>query len=158
MTCRTSPRRISSRAANRATIVLPTPAGPISRGQFGATLRSTDSAVRITHKPSGIVVTCQDEKSQHKNKAKALKVLRARLYDRVPSEHEAKIAKERRDQVGSGDRSAKIRTYNFPQGRVTDHRVGLTLYNLEGILEGDLQEVIDALTAHDAERRLDQAI
>jgi peptide chain release factor 1 len=129
-----------------------------SSGPGGQSVNTTDSAVRITHKPSGIVVTCQDEKSQHKNKAKALKVLRARLLDRAITEHEAKVAKERKDQVGTGDRSAKIRTYNFPQGRVTDHRIGLTLYNLEGVLEGELEEVITALTVHDAEKRLDQAI
>ncbi|HEY8483489.1 MAG TPA: peptide chain release factor 1 [Longimicrobiales bacterium] len=124
-----------------------------SSGPGGQSVNTTDSAVRITHLPTGIVVTCQDEKSQHKNKAKALKVLRSRLLDRKLAEQEAERARERKLQVGTGDRSAKIRTYNFPQGRVTDHRIGLTLYRLQEILDGDLDELITALKlAREAER------
>jgi peptide chain release factor 1 len=116
-----------------------------SSGPGGQSVNTTDSAVRVTHIPTGVVVTCQDEKSQLKNKVKALKVLRSRLLDARLAEQEAARARERRMQVGTGDRSAKIRTYNFPQGRVTDHRIGLTLYRLHEILEGDIQELIDAL-------------
>ncbi len=116
-----------------------------SSGPGGQSVNTTDSAVRITHIPTGIVVTCQDEKSQHKNKAKALKVLRARLLDLKRREQEEKIAQERRAQVGTGDRSERIRTYNFPQNRVTDHRTNLTLYKLDAVLEGDLDEIIDSL-------------
>ena len=116
-----------------------------SSGPGGQSVNTTDSAVRITHIPTGVVVSCQDEKSQHKNKAKALKVLRSRLLDARIAQQEAARARERRLQVGTGDRSAKIRTYNFPQGRVTDHRIGLTLYRLQEILDGDLDELIDAL-------------
>ncbi len=116
-----------------------------SSGPGGQSVNTTDSAVRITHIPTGLVVSCQDEKSQHKNKAKALKVLRSRLLDQKIAEQEAKRSLERRLQVGTGDRSAKIRTYNFPQNRVTDHRIGLTLHRLEDILDGDLDEVIAAL-------------
>lgn len=119
-----------------------------SSGPGGQSVNTTDSAVRITHIPSGLVVTCQDEKSQHKNKAKALKVLRARLLDQMQSEQEARIAQERKSQVGTGDRSERIRTYNFPQNRVTDHRINLTLYKLEFILGGLLDEVIDPLVTH----------
>ncbi len=123
-----------------------------SSGPGGQSVNTTDSAVRMTHIPSGLVVICQDEKSQHKNKAKALKVLRARLLDQVQSEQDAKIAQDRKSQVGSGDRSERIRTYNFPQNRVTDHRINLTLYKLEAVLEGNLDEVIHPLTtAHQAE-------
>jgi peptide chain release factor 1 len=114
-------------------------------GPGGQSVNTTDSAVRITHLPSGLVVTCQDEKSQHKNKAKALKVLSARLLDAKIREQNEQRSKERKSQVGSGDRSERIRTYNFPQGRVTDHRIGLTLYRLDAILQGDLDEVIDSL-------------
>ncbi|MDR1486875.1 MAG: peptide chain release factor 1 [Deltaproteobacteria bacterium] len=113
-----------------------------SSGPGGQSVNTTDSAVRVTHIQTGLVVTCQDEKSQLKNKLKALKVLRARLYDRINAENRNKISEERREQVGTGDRSERIRTYNFPQGRMTDHRVGLTLYRLNEILNGDLTEVI----------------
>ncbi len=117
-------------------------------GHGGQHVNTTDSAVRITHLPTGLVVTCQDEKSQHKNKAKAMKVLRSRLYDLQQAEQQSKISQERRSMVGSGDRSERIRTYNFPQGRVTDHRIGLTLYKLEDILQGELDMVIEPLIAH----------
>jgi peptide chain release factor 1 len=128
-----------------------------SSGPGGQSVNTTDSAVRITHIPTGLVVSCQDEKSQHKNKAKALKVLRSRLLDQMIAEQEAKRALERRLQVGTGDRSAKIRTYNFPQNRVTDHRIGLTLHRLEEILDGDLDEVIVALKMAQEEERLESA-
>ena len=114
----------------------------------GQSVNTTDSAVRVTHLPTGLVVTCQDEKSQHKNKAKALKVLRARLLDAMVAEQQEQITEERRGMVGSGDRSERIRTYNFPQGRVTDHRIGMTLYRLEAIMQGDIQEIIDGLVTH----------
>lgn len=119
-----------------------------STGPGGQSVNTTDSAVRITHLPSGLVVTCQDEKSQHKNKAKAMKVLRARLLDQMVQEQNQKRSEERKSQVGSGDRSERIRTYNFPQGRVTDHRIGLTLYKLESILQGNLDELIESLTTY----------
>jgi peptide chain release factor 1 len=119
-----------------------------SSGPGGQSVNTTDSAVRITHLPTGLVVTCQDEKSQHKNKAKALKVLQARLFDLKQQEQQRQIAQERKTQVGSGDRSERIRTYNFPQGRITDHRIGLTLYRLESILDGDLDELLNGLTTH----------
>jgi len=119
-----------------------------SSGHGGQHVNVTDSAVRITHLPSGLVVTCQDEKSQHKNKAKAMKVLRSRLLDLETSEQQSKISEERRNMVGSGDRSERIRTYNFPQGRVSDHRIGLTLYRLEDVLQGNLDLLIDPLTTH----------
>jgi peptide chain release factor 1 len=128
-----------------------------SAGPGGQSVNTTDSAVRITHLPTGLVVTCQDEKSQHKNKAKALKVLRARLLDKMTQEQEAQRSQERKSQVGSGDRSERIRTYNFPQGRVTDHRIGLTLYRLEGILQGDIQEIIAELTTHHQAQALQNA-
>ena len=114
-----------------------------SSGPGGQHVNTTDSAVRITHIPTGLVVTCQDEKSQHKNKAKAIRVLRARLKEKMEEEKEQEVSDERRKQVGTGDRSERIRTYNFPQGRVTDHRVGLTLYKLEDILAGDLDPLLD---------------
>ena len=116
-----------------------------SSGPGGQSVNTTDSAVRITHIPTGVVVTCQDEKSQHKNKAKALKVLRSRLLDAKIAKQEAERARERKTQVGTGDRSGKIRTYNFPQSRVTDHRIGLTLHALQDILNGDLDDLINAL-------------
>jgi peptide chain release factor 1 len=116
-----------------------------SSGPGGQSVNTTDSAVRITHIPTGVVVTCQDEKSQHKNKAKALKVLRSRLLDAKIAKQEAERARERKTQVGTGDRSGKIRTYNFPQSRVTDHRIGLTLHALQDILNGNLDDLINAL-------------
>ena len=118
-------------------------------GAGGQHVNKTSSAIRITHMPSGIVVTCQDERSQHKNRAKALSVLRARLYDEERSRQFEEVTEDRRSQVGSGDRSEKIRTYNFPQSRVTDHRIGLTLHNIKNIFEGELDELIDALTTAD---------
>ena len=119
-----------------------------SSGCGGQHVNTTDSAVRITHLPTGLVVTCQDEKSQHKNKAKAMKVLRSRLLDFETAQQQSKISEERRTMVGSGDRSERIRTYNFPQGRVSDHRIGLTLYKLEGLLQGDLDLVVEPLITH----------
>lgn len=124
-----------------------------SSGPGGQSVNTTDSAVRITHLPTGLVVQCQDEKSQHKNKAKAMKVLRSRLLDAKIAEQEAERARDRKAQVGTGDRSAKIRTYNFPQSRVTDHRINLTLHRLDDVLDGDLEELIEALSlAEQAER------
>jgi peptide chain release factor 1 len=119
-----------------------------SSGPGGQSVNTTDSAVRITHLPTGLVVSCQDEKSQHKNKAKALKILRARLLDKAKQEKQTEISEKRRLQVGTGERSERIRTYNFPQGRVTDHRIGLTLYRLDGVLQGDLDELLQTLTTH----------
>jgi len=119
-----------------------------STGPGGQSVNTTDSAVRITHLPTGLVVTCQDEKSQLKNKLKAMKVLRARLMDQLIMEQNEKRSEERKSQVGTGDRSGRIRTYNYPQGRVTDHRIGLTLYKLESILQGDIDEIIDNLVTY----------
>jgi peptide chain release factor 1 len=128
-----------------------------SSGPGGQSVNTTDSAVRVTHLPTNIVVTCQDEKSQHKNKAKALKVLRARLLDRAHAEQQAKIAANRKAMVGSGDRSEKIRTYNFPQTRVTDHRVNVTLHQLDRVLDGDLDTIVDALATALQEEQLGSA-
>jgi peptide chain release factor 1 len=128
-----------------------------SSGPGGQSVNTTDSAVRITHKPTGIVVSMQDEKSQLQNKDRAMRVLRARLYEREMAERQAKIASERKAQVGSGERSEKIRTYNFPQGRVTDHRIKHTSHNLEGVLAGELGEFTDALAAEEKRRKLEAA-
>jgi len=127
-----------------------------STGPGGQSVNTTQSAVRITHLPSGIVVSCQDEKSQHKNKEKAMRVMRARLLDQAQQEQQQEMASARKSQVGSGDRSERIRTYNFPQNRVTDHRIGLTLHRLQDILMGNLQEVVDTLTTTDQAERLQQ--
>lgn len=123
-------------------------------GNGGQCVNTTDSAVRMTHIPTGIVVSCQDEKSQIKNREKAMKVLKARVYDMMLQEQNAKIAADRREQVGTGDRSERIRTYNFPQGRVSEHRIGLTLYKLDQILDGDLDEIIDALITDDQAKKM----
>lgn len=125
-------------------------------GHGGQSVNTTQSAVRITHIPSGIVVSMQDEKSQHKNKERAMKVLMARLLDRAQAEHQQKLASTRKSMVGSGDRSERIRTYNFPQNRITDHRVGLTLHRLDAVLEGDLGEIIETLVTTDQAEQLKQ--
>ncbi len=125
-------------------------------GHGGQYINRTDSAVRITHLPSGLVVTCQDEKSQLKNKEKAMKVLASRLYDLYRAEKDAAYARNRKSQVGSGERNERIRTYNFPQGRVTDHRINLTLYKIDAVLDGDLDEIIDGLTIQDQTEQLKQ--
>ena len=127
-----------------------------SSGAGGQHINKTSSAIRITHIPTGMVVECQDERSQHKNKDKALRVLRSRLLDQKQAEHDSKIASERRSQVGTGDRSERIRTYNYPEGRISDHRIGLTIYRLEYILNGNLDEVIDALATADQAAKLAQ--
>jgi peptide chain release factor 1 len=123
-------------------------------GAGGQHINKTDSAIRITHLPTGVVVACQDERSQHKNKAKAMKELRSRLLDAAIAEQQSKEDADRKSQVGTGDRSGKIRTYNYPQGRMTDHRINLTLYKLDGIMGGDIQEIIDALQLADAQEKL----
>ncbi len=129
-----------------------------SSGAGGQHINKTSSAIRITHIPTGTVVECQDERSQHKNKEKAMKVLRSRLYRAEKEKHDAKIADERKSQVGTGDRSERIRTYNYPQGRVSDHRIGLTLYKLEQFLNGDLDEMIDALITADTAAKLGESL
>ena len=125
-----------------------------SSGNGGQCVNTTDSAVRLTHIPSGLVVTCQDEKSQIKNKEKAFKVLRSRLYDLKLQEQNDEISAQRRSQVGSGDRSERIRTYNFPQGRVTDHRIGMTIYKLDGFLDGEIDEIVDGLITSDQAEKM----
>ncbi|MDO4731149.1 MAG: peptide chain release factor 1 [Clostridia bacterium] len=127
-----------------------------SSGAGGQHVNTTDSAIRITHLPTGTVVECQDERSQHKNKDKAMKVLRARLLDNEREKQNSELARERKSQVGTGDRSERIRTYNYPQGRVSDHRIGLTIYKLDSFLDGDLDEVIDALITADRAAQLEQ--
>jgi peptide chain release factor 1 len=127
-----------------------------STGPGGQSVNTTDSAVRITHVPTGLVVSCQDEKSQHKNKAQAMRVLRARLHDRYEQEKQAELKATRRSFIGSGERSEKIRTYNFPQNRITDHRIGLTLYDLDNVMEGSVDALVEALRAQAAEERLEE--
>ena len=125
-----------------------------SSGNGGQSVNTTDSAVRVTHIPSGIVIACQDEKSQHKNKDKALKILRAKLYDLELTKQRSQLSAERRSQIGTGDRSERIRTYNYPQSRVTDHRIGLTLHRLDGVLDGDLDEIVDNCITQDQAKKL----
>ena len=128
-----------------------------SSGNGGQSVNTTDSAVRVTHVPSGIVVACQDEKSQLKNKEKALKILRARLYDLELEKQHSQVSAERRSQIGTGDRSERIRTYNYPQSRVTDHRIGLTLHKLDAVLDGDLDEILDTCITQDQAQKLQGA-
>jgi len=129
-----------------------------SSGPGGQSVNTTDSAVRITHLPTGMVVSCQDEKSQLQNKERALKILRARLYEKAQAEQDAELSAARRSQVGTGDRSERIRTYNFPQNRVTDHRIGMSIHNLTGVLEGQIDELIDALATADRAAQLEQVV
>ena len=127
-----------------------------SSGNGGQSVNTTDSAVRITHIPSGIVISCQDEKSQLKNKEKAMKLLRARLFEIAEQERLKLIAEDRKSQVGSGDRSERIRTYNYPQGRVTDHRIGLTIYKLDSFMDGYIDEIIEGLITQDQSEKMKQ--
>ena len=127
-----------------------------SSGNGGQSVNTTDSAVRLTHVPTGLVVTCQDEKSQIKNREKAFKVLAARLYDMKMQEQNKEISDQRKSMVGSGDRSERIRTYNYPQGRVSDHRVGLTIYKLDQFMDGDMDEIIDALITEDQASKMQE--
>jgi peptide chain release factor 1 len=129
-----------------------------SSGPGGQSVNTTQSAIRVTHLPTGIVVSCQDEKSQHKNKDKAMRVLRARLLEKAQEDAHGEIARQRKIQVGTGDRSERVRTYNFPQGRVSDHRIGLTLHKLDAVLLGDLDGIIDALTEADQAERLRESV
>ena len=129
-----------------------------SGGAGGQHINKTDSAIRITHLPTGLVVYCQDERSQYKNKDKAMKVLKSRLLEAEREKQQNEVAQERKSQVGTGDRSERIRTYNFPQGRLTDHRIGLTLYRLEDVMNGNLDEVIDALITADRAAKLESTI
>jgi len=129
-----------------------------SSGPGGQSVNTTDSAVRLTHLPTGLVVTCQDEKSQHKNKAKAMRILKARLQESERNKQKEEIDEERRGQIGSGERSERIRTYNYPQNRVTDHRTHLTLYRLDAVLEGDLDEIVDSLAAEEKSRLLEKVL
>lgn len=129
-----------------------------SSGAGGQHINKTESAIRITHLPTGMVVECQDERSQYKNKDKAMRVLKSRLLEAKREEQDAAVAQERRSQVGTGDRSERIRTYNYPQGRITDHRIGLTLYKLDDILNGNLDEVIDALITADRAAQLKETM
>ncbi len=126
-----------------------------SSGAGGQSVNTTDSAVRVTHEPTGVIVTCQDGKSQHENKASALRILKARLYDKMLQDAAEKEGEERRSKIGSGDRSEKIRTYNYPQNRVTDHRIGFTILQLDRVMEGKLEPVIEALITEDLKRKLE---
>ncbi len=129
-----------------------------SSGPGGQSVNTTDSAVRITHLPTGMVVSCQEERSQLQNRERALKILRARLYEQLQNEQQQELAEARKLQVGTGDRSERIRTYNFPQGRVTDHRIGLTLHDLHSVLEGNIDELVEALASADRAQKLKQIV
>jgi len=126
-----------------------------SSGAGGQSVNTTDSAVRVTHEPTGLVVTCQDGKSQHENKASALRILKARLFDKIAQEKADKEGEERRSKIGTGDRSEKVRTYNYPQNRVTDHRIGFSILQLDRVMEGKLEPILDALIGEDLKRKLE---